>query len=226
MILVKAIAALAVLAQLADAQLSANGLRFSEIYPAPSAGEHHAFVEIYNPTGDTVDGYAYSICTSSNRCTQFAGSIAAGAYYVLCRDISTHMFCNMGTDLPLNEISKLYLMKDGANVDEVDWQGAVVDSSYTRGTISSNLLTFQWSTPATAGTGLLGGSTPAPVVTPTTPAPVPATPVPTTASPIVLPTPAPTPSLSVPGVSWQCSHCEILILIATQLTIFSSYFTG
>lgn len=226
MILFKAIVALAALTKLADAQLSANGLRFSEIYPAPSAGEHHAFVEIYNPTGSAVDGYAYSICTSASKCTQFAGSIAAGAYYVLCRDISTHMFCNMGTDLPLNEISKLYLLKDGTNVDDVDWSSAVVDSSYTRGTISSNLLAFQWSTPATAGTGLLGGSTPAPVVTPTTPAPVPATPVPTTASPIVLTTPAPTPSLSVPGVSCQYRRCEIVMLVATQLTIFSSYFTG
>lgn len=198
------------LADLATANLRASTLKFSEVFPRPNS-DRDAFIELYNPMGKTADASSYKVCRDlgQSQCTQLGGSMASASYYLLCRDISVHMSCRMATDLNIrsNIYNQLFLYTtDGSLVDSVSWSNDDNGNTYVRG-INADPLFFHWTSPATPGTGFLGGespsvATPSPVnavtpspVNPITPSPINAvtpSPVNVTPSPIVAPVLTPT----------------------------------
>lgn len=189
------------LPRIAFAQLSGDDLVVSEVFPNPSGGTRGQFIELFNPTGGELNLYGYQLCDfDKNFCTALKGTLAASGYYTLCRDISQYPFCNIGTSIPLHELSGVFLIGPTESViDFAEWTSpAPVDQSYARGLLV-NLLVFTWTTP-TNGDGFLGtAATPAPVApTPPPVAPIPVTPQPIEVLPVAPPTVAPTMPPSPP----------------------------
>ena len=188
----KIILALSALALAVDAKLAGDNVVFSEILFKPSSGNRGEYIELYNPTGKVVSAAEYKVCNASGACTALAGDLNPDSYYVLCRDISSYMFCRQATPLQLGGINQLFIFK-GSDVNAVDVATTPdtppVGKAFVRGLNASNLLEFSYSSP-TIGVGFLGGPT-------------------STAGP----TPAP---VQVPGVStaYGCqSHlCRVLVV--------------
>ena len=188
----KALLALGALAGIVHAELNVNRVVFSEILFRPVGGDRGQFIELYNPTSQHVNAGDYKVCNPSGDCTVLAGDFADHSYYVLCRDLSSYMFCRQATSLQLGDITQLFLYKSTSTspVDVVTTPSASpIGESFTRGMNTNNLLEFSYTTPS-PGAGYLGGST----VTDA-------------------PTPAP---FAVAGVSTQCTldhgfnHCTVL----------------
>jgi hypothetical protein len=68
-----------------------------------------------------------------------AGNLPPGGYYTLCSDISRYAFCNLGTELQLDELARLDLIKPVSSViDSVIWPTPTVGTSYARGLCDPN----------------------------------------------------------------------------------------
>lgn len=186
---------------IAFAQLTADTLVISEVFPNPSEGDRGEFIELFNPTGMEVALYDYQICDFDKTfCTFLKGKLGPSGYYTLCRDISQYAFCNIGTTIPLHELDGVYLIApDQSVIDFAEWMTPAPEGeSYARGLLM-NLLEFAFTDP-TNGFGFLG-STPSPTDAPVTPV-MPPTPSPATLAPVtpapVAPVPPPTPVPTMP----------------------------
>lgn len=195
------------------AQLSGSSPVFSEIHPNPSATDGLQFIELYNPSGASMNLGGYKVCDSTmTTCTDLKGSVMMDSYYVICRDISEYMHCNIGTKLFLgtSAVTSLVLVNpSGIAIDQASWASANIpaNSSYVRGLIAGSPLAFGVQAGASAGVGYLGGPgvTSPPTQTPTTKA----TTLEPTPSPTNPPTPGPTnsPTLlrsSAPSAGMGC----------------------
>ena len=170
----KILLVLSALSWAVNANLVGGNVVFSEILFKPSSGNRDEFIELYNPTNKVVNAAEYKVCNASGACTTLAGDLNPDSYYVLCRDISSYMFCRQATPLQIGGLTQVFLFK-GVGITPVDTATTPdtppVGSSFTRGLDPSNLLAFSYSSP-TIGVGYLGGPTytatptPAPVQVP------------------------------------------------------------
>lgn len=175
---IRALLFLTALCGLVQAELKADRLVFSEVLFKPTGGDRQDFIELYNPTGATINTAEYRVCTAADECTNLAGMLGQDSYFVLCSDLSAYAFCRQVTKINLSSITQLLLYKSGDDVLDVVTtpSSPPIGSSYARGInadgTQTSLLAFSYTTTPTVGVGFLGGTTVTPAPSPMPPPPI------------------------------------------------------